>query len=101
MTIFVAGSVRIKPEQREAAVRAALAMADATRREPGCRAYRFSADLSDPAVFYIHEEWDSAEALTRHFETAHMAEFNRHLPAFLAGTPEITRFEVAAAAPLG
>jgi quinol monooxygenase YgiN len=99
--IVVAGSVRIKPEQREAAVRAALAMAEATRRESGCRAYRFSADLTDPALFYIHEEWDSADALTRHFGTPHMAEFQAQLPAVLAGAPEITRFEVASAGPLG
>ena len=98
--IVVTGSVRIRPEHREAAVRAALTMADATRREAGCRAYRFSADLADPALFYVHEEWESAEALTRHFAAPHLAEFNRQIPAFLAAPPEITRFEVSAAGPL-
>jgi quinol monooxygenase YgiN len=100
MMIVVAGSVRIRPEHREAAVRAALAMAEATRREAGCRTYRFSADLADSALFYIHEEWDSAEALALHFATPHMAEFNSRIPGFLAGAPEITRFEVSAAGPL-
>lgn len=99
--IVVAGSVRINPEQRDAAVRAALAMAEATRREPGCRAYRFSADLADPALFYIHEEWESAEALAAHFATAHLAAFNRQIPTFLGGPPSITRFEVSSAGPLG
>jgi quinol monooxygenase YgiN len=100
MMIVVTASVRIRPEHREAAVRAALAMADATRREAGCRAYRFSADLADPALFYVHEEWESAEALAQHFATPHLADFNRQIPAFLAAPPEITRFEVSAAGPL-
>jgi quinol monooxygenase YgiN len=100
MMIVVAGSVRLRPEHRAAAIRAALAMAEATRQEPGCRAYRFSADLADPALFYVHEEWDSAEALVHHFATPHMAAFNSQIPAFLAAPPEITRFEVSAAGPL-
>ncbi len=101
MTIVVAGSVRIRPEHRQSAIEAALAMAAATRREPGCRAYRFSADLADPALFYVHEEWATAEALVAHFATPHMAEFNAILPGLLASAPEITRFEVSTSGPLG
>jgi quinol monooxygenase YgiN len=100
MMIVVTGSVRIRPEHRESAVRAALAMSDASGREPGCRAYRFSADLADPALFYVHEEWESAEALAQHFAAPHLAEFNSQIPGFLAAPPAITRFEVSAAGPL-
>jgi hypothetical protein len=49
--LVVAGSVRIDPARREEALRAALAMMEATRREAGCRAYTFSADLADPGRF--------------------------------------------------
>lgn len=99
--IVVAGAVRVRPETREAAVRAALEMAAATRRESGCRAYRFSVDLADPDLFYIHEEWDSDDALRSHFATPHMAVFQQALPGFLASAPAITRFEVSSAGPLG
>ena len=99
--IVVAGSVHIKVEARDAAVRAALAMADATRREVGCRAYRFSADLADPTLVYVHEEWESAEALERHFATPHMAEFRRQLPGIVAAPASIVRYEIASASPMG
>ena len=99
--IVIAGSVRIKAEARAAAVRAALAMAEATRREAGCCAYRFSSDLADPMVVYIHEEWESAEALERHFATPHMAEFRGRLPELVAGPAAIMRYEVTSAAAMG
>lgn len=98
--IVVAGTVRIKPEAREAATQAALAMIAATRREPGCRAYRFATDLADPTLVHVHEEWDSAEALERHFATPHMAEFRRLLPGLVAGPAAITRYEIASATPM-
>ena len=38
--IVVAGTVRVRPERREEGVRLALEMAEATRAEAGCLAYR-------------------------------------------------------------
>jgi quinol monooxygenase YgiN len=90
--ILVAGAVRIRPERRDEAVRVALAMAEATRAEPGCRQYAFYADLQAPDTFFVFEEWDSEEALARHFETPHMAEFQAKLPALLAGPLDIPSY---------
>src|SRR5262245_29572547 len=98
--IVVAGTVRIRPEAREAAAEAALAMIAATRREPGCRAYRFASDLADPTLIHVHEEWDSAEALERHFATPHMAEFRQKLPGLVAGPGSFMRYEIASATPM-
>ena len=95
--IVIAGSVRIKPDARERAAQAAGAMAEATRAEPGCRAYRFSSDLNDPTLVYIYEEWDSPESLEPHFETAHMSEFRTVLPGLVAGPVSITRYDVSSA----
>jgi quinol monooxygenase YgiN len=91
--IIVSGTVRIRPEARDAAVLAASVMMEATREELGCRAYRFSFDVTDPTLVYVYEEWESAEALDRHFQTPHMAAFQQELPALLAGAPAIARFE--------
>jgi len=98
--IVIAGRVAVKPERREEALRAARAMAEATRRESGCRAYGFHSDLEDPNVFFVFEEWEDEEALTRHFQTEHMAAFRRQLPGLLAGPPVLTRYTVAAAKPM-
>lgn len=93
--IVVAGKVAIRPERREDAIRAALAMAEATRKEAGCLTYQFSADLADPSTILIFEEWESDEALTRHFQTEHMRVFRAGLPQLLAGPPSIKRYAVA------
>jgi quinol monooxygenase YgiN len=95
--IVVAGTVAVVPARREEAVHVALAMAEATRREAGCLGYRFFADLADPNCFFIFEEWESAEALARHFETEHMRVFRTHLPGLVAAPPAIRRYEVSGA----
>ena len=71
-------------------------MTRATASEPGCTAYRFSADLEDPNTFLIFEQWENEAALMSHFQSPHMAEFNAQIPRFLAAPPSINRYEVSA-----
>jgi quinol monooxygenase YgiN len=98
--IVVAATVRVRAERRAEAIRAAHAMASATRREPGCRRYEFFVALDDPERLFLFEEWESPEALARHFETPHMHAFQRELPALLAGPLDVHRYEVAAHGPM-
>jgi quinol monooxygenase YgiN len=98
--IVIAGTVSVRPERRDDAVRLALRMAAATRAEPGCVEYRFFADLEDPNRFFLFEHWESDEALARHFQTPHMAEFRQHLPGLLAGPSTVRRYTVSDVAPM-
>jgi quinol monooxygenase YgiN len=98
--LVIAGTVKVKPETRAEAVKAALKMAKASAAEPGCTSYRFYADLEDADTFLIFEQWESEAALTAHFQTPHMAEFNAAIPRFLAAAPSINRYDVAAVAKL-
>ena len=98
--LVVAGSVRIDPARREEALRAALEMMEATRREAGCRAYTLSADLADPGRFHLFEEWDSPEALAAHFATPHMARFQQALGGLGVRELAVQRYEVASVGPL-
>jgi len=98
--IVIAGTVQVHPDMRDEALRAAIAMARATRAEPGCRAYRFTTDLEDPAIICIFEEWETEAALAAHFQTPHMAAFRAALPGFLAGAPVLTRYEVRSTSPM-
>lgn len=95
--IVIAGTIQVRPERREEAVRAALAMAEATRRESGCVSYAFYGDLLDPGMFFVFEEWESDAALVAHFQTEHMARFQQQAAALLAGAPAIKRYVVEAA----
>ena len=92
--IVIAGKILVKPERRAEAQRAALAMAEATRREAGCISYAFYADLVEPGTFFIFEEWESDAALAAHFQSEHMARFQQQAPAFLAAPPTIKRYVV-------
>jgi quinol monooxygenase YgiN len=92
--IVIAGKVAVRPERRHEAVRAALAMADATRKEEGCIAYQFSSDLADPNTILVFEEWENDEALARHFQTEHMRVFREQLARLLAGPPAIRRYSI-------
>jgi quinol monooxygenase YgiN len=98
--LVVAGEVCIDPAKREAAIRAALEVMEATRREEGCLSYTFSADLADPGRFRVFEEWASPEALAAHFETPHMASFQQALAGLGVRDVRIQRYEVASVGPV-
>jgi len=98
--LVVAGRIVVKPERRADAVRLALEVAAATRGEAGCLSYRFFSDLDDPNRFFVFEEWRDAAALELHFTTPHMATFLEQVPGLIAAPPEITRYEIAASAPM-
>lgn len=98
--IVVAGTVTIKNAHRDEAVREALRMAAATRLEAGCTSYRFFSDLEDPDTFFVFEEWETADALARHFETAHMQVFRKALPRLLAGGMRVKRYAIESVTPM-
>lgn len=94
--IVIAGKVTVRHERRDEAVHAALAMAEATRKEEGCNAYQFSSDLADPNTILIFEEWESDAALARHFQTEHMRVFREQIARVLAEPPAIKRYSIEA-----
>jgi quinol monooxygenase YgiN len=98
--IVIAGSARVKPERRDAAIAAARTMTAASEAEPGCGAYRFSVDADDPNQVFLFEEWESADALDAHFAAPHMAEFTAAIADAIESDAIFTRYEVSSAAPL-
>jgi quinol monooxygenase YgiN len=70
---------------------AAAEMAEATRREPGCRDYAFSVEVGAPHRVRVTEVWENEAALKAHFGQPHTALFN----AAISGVA-FTRFEVKA-----
>lgn len=91
--IIVIAQVRVREEKREEAVRLASEFARSSRGEPGCIGYRFYNDLDEPNLFFLFEQWESAEALEVHFGTPNMDRFNQRLPALIEGEVEVQRFE--------
>jgi quinol monooxygenase YgiN len=96
----IAGRIRIDAAKRDAATTAALEVMEATRREPGCISYTFSADLADDGLFHVFEEWESQEALDLHFRTPHMTRFQGQMGGFGVQDVQIQRYEIASVGPL-
>ena len=99
--IVISGTIPVKAETREKAAQLALEMAKATQAEAGCLFYNFYADLADPNVFRIFEEWESEEALGKHFQTDHMAKFIKEIPGLVSGPIDAKKYTVSATEPLG
>lgn len=60
-----------------------------SRKEDGCAAYNWAVDPLDPGVIHVFEEWESEQALLRHFAHASYKAMRDHLE-----TDELTGFAV-------
>ncbi len=61
--IVVAGSIHIKPGQRQAFLDLARSAVEEARTAEGCLDFAVSADVADPDRVNIFERWQSVEAL--------------------------------------
>jgi quinol monooxygenase YgiN len=67
----------------------------ATQAEDGCEHYVFSRDVTNPDTLLISERWRDNDALTAHFKTPHMAEFNKVLSRASIKKISVKAYEVA------
>lgn len=61
--------------------------------EPGNIFYVLNRSTSDPQVYKVMEQYESAEALDVHANAAHFHEANKVLGTLVAGAPEIEILE--------
>jgi quinol monooxygenase YgiN len=87
--IVVVGRVKTDEHKRDALVRIGQAVAAASRKETGCISYRVYEDTELANEFVFVEEWESSEALQRHFATTHIREFMQAIPAAIVAPPDV------------
>jgi quinol monooxygenase YgiN len=63
MTIIVAGTLHVEPEQREEFLAARVPIIAHARRAPGCIDFSLSADVLDAGRVNVYERWRSREDL--------------------------------------
>lgn len=68
--VIVAGTLTVDPEQREVFLAGRMDGMRATRAEPGCLEYTFSADPTDPGRVLLFERWASQKDLDAHLAAA-------------------------------
>jgi len=93
--IVIAGTAPIDPTKHEEAKTIMKTMMDATLQEDGCISYQFLFNPWDDGEVHIFEEWETQDALDKHFQTAHMATFRKALPAVVTGSFAIKRYVVS------
>ncbi len=93
--IVVVGRVATDADKREDLLRVAQAVAVASRAEQGCINYRCYEDIEVENDFVFVEEWESQEALQRHFATPHVADFMRSIVGVIVGPPDVKFHEIA------
>jgi quinol monooxygenase YgiN len=94
--LILAGTIRIAPEKRDAALVQIRRMVEATRAEPGCLEYAFSIDVLDDQLVRIFEVFADDAALAAHRASAHMAAWRAVSPELGIGERDLSHYDVSA-----
>lgn len=100
MTLIIAGTVRVPPENVERFKPHMDAMLAASRAEDGCLVYSYAVDVEDAGLIRVFEAWRDQAALDAHFKTPHLAEWRAAWPAFGVSDRRLVAYDVAAERPL-
>ncbi|MDL4817278.1 putative quinol monooxygenase [Actinomadura opuntiae] len=90
--LIVIGTGRPLPERREEFLRAAQAMAEATRGDAGCLSYGFLGSIDDDTVVSL-EVWTDRAALDAHLEHPHTRDFLSHAARLTDGTSDLAVYD--------
>jgi quinol monooxygenase YgiN len=94
VSLIVAGTFRVPPENAAALAPHMAAMVAASRTEDGCLAYAFARDLTDEGLVHVFELWRDQAALDAHFQTPHMAAWRDARVGLGFHDRDLTRFDV-------
>lgn len=87
--IVVNALLQCSEETIEALTPAIARMEQASRAEEGCVEYAFSVEVNRPGSIRVTERWETVDALKRHFQQPHMAEFQQALAQHPLKSPTV------------
>ena len=73
LTVIV--RMRARPGREKELQELLESLVEPTSKEDGFINYDLHVSLDDPYLFYLYENWTSAEALDAHFQTPHLQHF--------------------------
>ena len=95
MTLIVAGTFRVPPENVELLRPHMRAVMEATRLEEGCLVYSYGEDVGDPGLIRVFEVWRDQACLDAHFASTHMKQWQADRAAFGLHDRRISAYEVS------
>jgi Uncharacterized conserved protein len=98
--LVVAGSVRIDPAKRDDVIEATIEVMQETRKLPGCISFVFSADLEEPGVLHVFQEWESQEALDRHLAEPRLEAVRLRLGSLGVRETAVHRYAIQSVGPI-
>jgi quinol monooxygenase YgiN len=98
--LIVHAVLPIAPEHREAFLEAVGGLVEATRAEPGVLEYGLHESVEQPGTFTMVERYVDAAAFDAHLASAHFQAAAGGLGDWLAGPPQITKYEAQEGEPV-
>jgi quinol monooxygenase YgiN len=94
MTLIVAGTFRLPPENLDR-FRAEMGdMVQSTRAEEGCLEYSYAEDALEPGLIRVFEIWRDDTALDDHLVSAHMSRWRAAWPEFGVTERRLSAYDV-------
>jgi len=100
VSVIVAGTFRVPPQQLDALRPHAVEVMRKTRAEDGCAAYAYAEDIDEPGLIHVFEMWRDQAALDAHFATAHMATWREVRAGYQFADRDLKVYEIAAERPI-
>jgi quinol monooxygenase YgiN len=100
MSLIVAGTVRVPPENLDGLRPRMAEMIAASRAEEGCLDYNYAEDVNQPGLILVFERWRDWDALNAHFKTEHLIAWRAAWPSFGVSDRKLFAYEVASERPL-
>ena len=98
--LVLAGSVSIDPAKRSDAIDATIEVMQQTRKVRGCISFVVSADLEDPGVLHVFQEWESPEAFDRHLDEPHVEAIRLRLGSLGVREIKVQRYAIRSVGPI-
>jgi quinol monooxygenase YgiN len=93
--IIVTGSVVVRDDDIDEAIRISLEHVHRSRTEPGCIQHGVYRDVENPQRLFFYEEWADRAVLDAHFAVPASGEFVTALSALAAEPPSINIAETS------
>ena len=100
MSVIIAGTVRVPPQNLAALKSHMLAMLAASRAEDCCLTYSYGEDVAEPGLIRVFEVWRDQAAIEAHFKAPHMSTWRAAWTELGVSDRKLVAYEVATERPL-
>jgi quinol monooxygenase YgiN len=91
--IIVTGTIKVRPDRIDEAMRVSLDHVHRSRTEPGCLVHSVHRDVEDPLTLFFFEQWRDDAALSAHFAVPGSREFVNAITELATERPVLNMYD--------